>query len=160
MRSLALKLSHQRYSRICEKLAVAVETEGFSSWLERIRVLLNARSISLFRSASCRLLRSGVSAGADYPKQDRLLTAPFKRGGGDSCPTTRPKWMDHRSPGPARWGDLRRSCAAQGNFQNRREVQAATVALQMAVGWILYRDQRLTAARLEHVLERSSELLH
>ena len=49
--------------------------------------------------------------------------------------------------------------ATQGNFQSRREVQAATVALQVAVGWILYRDRRLTAVRLEQVLERSSDLL-
>ena len=49
--------------------------------------------------------------------------------------------------------------AIEGDFQNRREVQAATVALQVAVGWVLYGDQRSTATRLSRVLERSSDLL-
>ena len=33
------------------------------------------------------------------------------------------------------------------------------MALQIAVGWVLYRDQRSTSASLNDVLERSSELL-
>jgi hypothetical protein len=33
------------------------------------------------------------------------------------------------------------------------------VAVQVAVGWVLYGDQRLTSARLSRVLERSSDLL-
>ena len=146
-------------SRIYERLATAVETEGFRSWLERVRALLNARSLSLVPAGDLPLVDDCVSVGAGSPELRTTIHGTFQK---------RVVATPTAELGPSGWtiivpiqrdGALCAVLATQGNFQSRREVQAATVALQVAVGWILYRDRRLTADRLEQVLERSSDLL-
>jgi multidrug resistance efflux pump len=146
-------------NRISERLAIAVETEGLRSWLERVRVLLNARSLSLNPAGDLPLVEDCVSVGANNPELRTIIDGTFQK---------RVVATPAAELGPSGWtimvpiqrdGALCAVLATQGNFQSRREVQAATAALQVAVGWILYRDRRLTAGRLEQVLERSSDLL-
>jgi hypothetical protein len=147
------------HSRIYEKLAVAVESESLRSWLERVRVLLNARSASLFPAGEKPLIEQGVSTGTANPRIALPRDDIFQKG---AAATAVPELGANgwRIAIPIqRDGAICAILAIEGNFQNRREVQAATVALQVAVGWVLYGDQRSTSVRLSRVLERSSDLL-
>jgi hypothetical protein len=120
-------------SRIFERLATAVETEGFRCWLERVRALLNARSLSLVPAGDLPLIDDWVSVGAGSPELRATIHGTFQK---------RVVATPAAELGPSGWtivvpiqrdGALCAVLATQGNFQSRRDVQAATVALQVAV---------------------------
>src|SRR5215475_8811565 len=59
-------------SRIAEELAVAVESEGIRPWLERVRVLLNARSVSMSPVGDTPIVQERVAVG--FPSSEIHLS--------------------------------------------------------------------------------------